>query len=521
MRLHDFLDYWARERPETEFAVHGARRLTYSEALATINRLAHAFISAGLQVGDRVALLAKNSIEYALLYYAASKAGVALVPLNYRLAPPEWTYLLNDAQARLLIASQPYLTLVDGFRAELETVERFLALDAARLTGWENYDQWLADQPDTSPERHVGEDDDVYQMYSSGTTGHPKGVALTHRAVTANIGQVMLALQNRPAERSLVISPMFHAAAVPSTFSCIAQGGCLYVVEDFNPAELVRILSEERIGYAVVVPSMIQACLVAVPDVAERRYDSLRLIYYGAAPIAEQTLRRAIQVFGCDFLQSYGLTESTQALTYLSPADHRRALIEKPELLLSTGRPAIGTEIRIVDESDTPLPPDVMGEIVARGPQLMQGYWNLPDETVRTLRHGWLHTGDIGSMDEEGYIYVQDRLKDMIVSGGENVYPRGVENVLYQHSAITEAAVIGVPDEHWGEAVKAVVVLRPGLTATEEEIIDFCRGKLGGFERPRSVDFIDTMPRNPSGKVLKRVLREPYWAGQRRRVSGA
>jgi fatty-acyl-CoA synthase len=301
----------------------------------------------------------------------------------------------------------------------------------------------------------------------------------------------------------------------------VSWGACLYIQEDFNPAEVVRALSEERIMGATLVPSMIQGCLVAVPDVAERRYDNLGRISYGASPIAEQTLQRAIEAFKCDFGQAYGMTETTAILTYLYPADHRRGLAEKPELLLSAGRPLVGTEVRIVDEDDNPVPNGAIGEIVARGPQLMRGYWNLPDESAEALRGGWFHTGDAGTMDDDGYVYIQDRVKDMIVSGGENIYPRVIEEVLFKHPAIADAAVIGVPDEQWGETVKAIVVLRQGATAGEEEIMDFCRGKLGGFERPRSVDFVEELPRNPTGKVLKRLLREPYWAGHRRRVAGA
>jgi fatty-acyl-CoA synthase len=265
---------------------------------------------------------------------------------------------------------------------------------------------------------------------------------------------------------------------------------------------------------------MIQACLTAVPDIAARRYDVLRLLYYGASPIAEQTLRRAMEVFGCGFIQSYGMTEATQALTFLSPEDHQRAVRHDPHLLLAAGRAAAGTEIRIVDGHDEPVPKGTPGEILARGPQLMRGYWNRPNETADTLRGGWLHTGDVGRI-EGGYLYVQDRLKDMIISGGENVYPRMVEDVLSRHPAIAEVAVIGVPDERWGETVKAVVVLRPGAEATEGEIIAFCRGRLGGFERPRTVDFVDALPRTATGKVLKRALRAPYWSGEERRVAGA
>ena len=331
-----------------------------------------------------------------------------------------------------------------------------------------------------------------------------------------------LALRGEPGERRLLVAPVFHAAgAVATAFRSVCEGGCLYIQTDFNPSEVIRALSEEHIVMAQLVPSMIQACLTTVADVAQRPYEDLCFIIYGASPIAEQTLRRAIAVFKCDFLQGYGMTETTSALTYLLPSDHRHALTQKPALLLSAGRALLGTEVRIVDTDDNPVPNGTIGEVVGRGPQLMKGYWNRPEATAEALRGGWMHTGDAGVMDDEGYVYIQDRVKDMIVSGGENVYPRIVEEVLFQHPAIADAAVIGVPDERWGEMVKAVVVLREGMNATAEEIREFCRGRLGSFERPRSVDFVDARPRNPSGKVLKRTLREPYWAGQQRRVAGA
>lgn len=521
MRLHDFLDYHAREHTNIDFAVLGDRRITYGEAVVEVNRLANAFANAGLQIGDRLAVLSKNSIEYPLLFYAASKAGVVPVPLNYRMAAPEWVYIINDAQPKMLIASAAYASIVDGFRSELKTVERFVAIDAGGAEGWDDYRQWIADQPPMPPDRVITEDDDVYQMYTSGTTGHPKGAVLTHGAVTSQFAQIAVVYSGTPGERMLIVAPLYHAAAAITAFATVCMGGCLYIQEDFNPLEVVRALSEERIVRATLVPAMIQACLVFVPDVAERRYDNLRRITYGAAPIAEETVRRAAHAFKCEFVQAYGMTETTAVATYLLPTDHERALTDRPDLLLSAGRPLVGTEIRVVDENDNPVPNGTIGEIIVRGPQLMRAYWNMPDESAEALRGGWLHTGDAGVLDDEGYLYVQDRVKDMIVSGGENVYPRVVEDVLFQHPAVADAAVIGVPDEQWGETVKAIVVLRAEATATEEEIIDFCRGKLGGYERPRSVDFIRELPRNPSGKVLKRQLREPYWAGHKRRVAGA
>jgi acyl-CoA synthetase (AMP-forming)/AMP-acid ligase II len=521
MRLHDYLDFYAREQPDIDFAVLGDRHITYGEAVAEANRLANAFVNVPLEKGDRVAILSKNSIEYPLLFYAASKAGVVPVPLNYRMASPEWVYMINDAQAKMLVASAAYVSVVDGFRSELKTVERFVAIDADGPEGWDDYRRWVSGQPVTAPDRVVADDDDVYQMYTSGTTGHPKGAVLTQGAVTSQIAQFAVVYSGTPGERMLIVAPLYHAAAAITAFAAVGLGGCLYIQEDFNPLEVVRALSEERIVKATLVPAMIQACLVFVPNIGERRYDDLQRITYGASPIAEETLRRAVAAFKCEFVQAYGMTETTAVASYLLSADHERAMTDKPNLLLSAGRPLVGTEVRVVDEDDNPVPNGTIGEIIARGPQLMRGYWNMPDESAEALRGGWLHTGDAGVLDDEGYIYVQDRVKDMIVSGGENVYPRVVEDVLFQHPAVADAAVIGVPDEQWGETVKALVVLRAEATATDEEIIEFCRDKLGGYERPRSVDFVNTLPRNPSGKVLKRQLREPYWAGHKRRVAGA
>jgi acyl-CoA synthetase (AMP-forming)/AMP-acid ligase II len=515
MRLHDFLDYRAREQGEASFAIQGDRQITYRSALVEVNRLANALINSGLQRGDRMAILSKNSIEYMLLYFASSKAGLVTIPLNYRLAPAEWSYILNDAEAKVLFAAGNYLQDVETIRSGLKSIEKFIAIDGAG-TGWQEYQSLIADQPETAPVRDVKSQDDLFQLYTSGTTGHPKGAVLTHQSVTTHILQMALVHNVQPGERLLLVAPVFHVAGLNAgAFPCLSAGGCLYIQADFKPDEVVRVLSEERIGIAILVPAMIQACLTAVPDVAERRYDDLRLIHYGASPIAEATLRRAMEVFKCEFSQGYGMTEMSAAIAVLSWADHQRALREKPELSV------LGTEVRIVDAEDNPVPNGTIGEVLTRGIQMMTGYWKQPKASAEALRGGWMHTGDAGILDDEGYLYIQDRVKDMVVSGGENIYPRVVEEVLFKHPAIAEVAVIGVPDEQWGETLKAIVVLRQGMTATDDEIIDFCKGKLGGFERPRSVDFVDSLPRTPSGKVLKRILREPYWAGRSRHVAGS
>ncbi len=520
MRLHDYFDFCAREFPDLDFAILGDRRLTYREAQGEVNRLANAFVGAGLQPGDRMAMLSKNSIEYAVMYFAASKAGIVPVPVNYRLAADAWTYIMNDAQAKLVMASAAYVDAVNSFRGELQTATTFISIGAGAVDGWLDYQAWIEDCPATPPDRHVRVDDDVYQMYTSGTTGRPKGAVLTHGAVSANLTQVEPIARAAPGERFLIVAPLYHAAAAVTAFSCVKWAGTLYIQEDFNPVEVARALDEEKIVCAMLVPAMIQALLVYVPDIAQRRYDALRTIIYGASPIAEQTLRRSIEVFKCGFAQAYGMTETTAALTALLPHHHEAALTGQPHLLLSAGRPLVGVELRVVDEHDELVPAGAVGEIVARGPNLMRGYWNLPDESAEALRGGWMHTGDAGYLDKDGFLYIQDRVKDMIVSGGENVYPRTIEDVLFKHPAIADAAVIGVPDQTWGETVKAIVVLKEGQRATEEEIIEFCKDKLGGFERPRSVDFAPVLPRNATGKVLKKELRAPYWTDRGRQVAG-
>lgn len=520
MRLHDYLDHWARRRPESDFCIHEGRKLSYSEAASRINRIANALLEAGIGPGDRIAILGKNSIDYLLLFFAASKSGVVPVPLNYRLAPPEWSYIINDAEAKAVFVSGELTDSFDSVRGDLEKTRLFVTLDGDARGGWRSIAVWSALAASTAPPVEILEDDVCFQMYTSGTTGRPKGAMITHRNIASQITQ-MLADFEIPHGRTLVVAPLYHIAAALTAFSSIAIGSALWIEDTFHPTNVVNTLSTEGITFAMLVPAMIQTCLVMVPDAARRQYPSLGVIAYGASPIAETTLRQAIETFQCRFVQGYGMTETTACLTVLNGADHVRAMNGHPKLLLAAGKPVMGTEVRIVDDQDRPVPPGTLGEIVARGPQVMKGYWNRPRDTAEALRGGWMHTGDAGRMDEDGYIYIEDRIKDMIVSGGENVYPREVEDVLFSHPAVADAAAIGVPHEKWGETVKAIVVLKQGSEAKAWEIIEHCRDRLGGFKCPTSVDFADSLPRNPSGKILKRDLREPYWQGQTRRVAGA
>jgi acyl-CoA synthetase (AMP-forming)/AMP-acid ligase II len=517
MRLHQHLDYWAQIQPDAECVVLGAERLDYAQAARRIAHLAGAFARAGLAPGERVAILAKNCVEYALFYFAASKAGVVPVTLNFRLAPPEWQYILENSGARLLLAQPAFSEAIDGIRAQLPALRHCVSTGAAQR-GWEALARWLEAEPLSDAELRAREHDELYQMYTSGTTGRPKGVVMGQQAMLALLMQCRFAYRLGRGERMLMVAPMYHVAGALWSGYAASCGGSLWLMTDFEPGEVVRALDEERISFGFLVPSMIQACLTQVPDVTRRRFECLNLLTYGAAPIAESTLRRALEVFGCEFVQSFGMTEAP-CLTYLTHADHQRALAGRPELLLSTGRAGPGSEIKIVDEQDRELRAGEIGEICGRGAQLMSGYWKLPEATAEALRGGWMHTGDAGCIDAEGFLYIKDRVKDMIVSGGENIYPREVEDALFAHPAVADAAVIGVPSERWGEEVKAIVVLAPGHSASAQELMDWCKGRIAAYKRPRSIDFSDALPRNASGKLLKRELREPYWKGVERRVS--
>ncbi|MCE2391734.1 MAG: long-chain-fatty-acid--CoA ligase [Proteobacteria bacterium] len=514
--IHEHLDYHARRQPDAELVRCGGRATTYAEGAERSDRIAAA-LAARTASGDRVAVLAKNCTDYALLYAAASKAGVVPVPLNYRLAPPEWQYILADSGARMLLAQSAFCEGIDDVRSVLPDLEHCAVLDGAVESGWAPLEAWLG-EPIDAEFAHARRCDDVWQLYTSGTTGRPKGAVLTQAGVFATLYQWRVCYPIFPRERQLQVMPLYHIAGALLVFHFVGHGSSMLLMQDFDPHEVVRLLDEKGIATTTLVPAMIQACLTEVPDVAERRYERFRFISYGASPIAEATLRRAMQVFGCDFIQGFGMTECPN-LVYLTPEDHRRALAGETHLLLSTGRAGPGSQVKIVDEAGREVPPGTVGEICGRGPQTMRGYWNQPKATAEALRDGWMHTGDAGYLDEEGYLYIKDRIKDMIVSGGENVYPREVEDVLFRHPAVADVAVIGVPSERWGETVKAIVVLRADQRATEEELIAYCQQHLAGFKRPRSIGFSEELPRNPSGKVLKRILREPYWAGHARRVS--
>jgi len=506
MLLHDALDHYAQIQPELDFATLNDQVLSYRQARSESNRLANALGNLGLKPGDRVAFLAKNSIEMMLMLFAASRSGVVVVPLNYRLAPPEWAYILNDSESRALICAAEFCPGIDEIRMQLQTTEHFFCLETLpaeqSADTWQPYSDWIATAGCNTPVHKATASDTCYQMYTSGTTGQPKGVLISQHNLQSNIQQWICSMQIRypVASRTLVLLPLYHAAAVMQSLVAVQNGHSLVIHPEVDPARIIDSLSQQSICWTAMVPAVIQICLQQIPTDKTPDFSTLQAIIYGASPISSSVLEQAMATFGCDFAQGFGQTEATALLTAMNADDHRQALLGRPELLRSAGRAMIGTELRIIDHEGQSLPAGEVGELIARGPQVMQGYWHLPDASAKTLIDGWLYTGDAASIDAEGYVYIQDRIKDMIVSGGENIYPAQVENVLHSHPDILDAAVIGVPDADFGEAVMAMVVLRPGEDISEEQLQAHCRSQLAGYKVPRALELVDQIQRSPSGK---------------------
>ncbi|MHB8439677.1 MAG: long-chain-fatty-acid--CoA ligase [Acidimicrobiales bacterium] len=508
----------------------GARTVTWAEHYRRAGQVANALAAEGVGVGDRVAFLDRNSVEYFEILFGGALAGAVNVAVNWRLAPPEIAAIVDDARAAVLVVHPDYLPALAAMESTLPSVRRVVVIgdpkeqadlggasDLARRVG---YEDWVGSQPDTDPGHAGGPDDVSLQLYTSGTTGIPKGVMLANSNMHVVLSQLAADTFDINEDTvSLVAMPLFHIGGSGWALAAMSRGGTSVLLRDMNPVELVRLVETERITHAFLVPAVLMA-LLSVPALDQADLSSLDTIFYGASPIAEDVLVKCMAALKCRFAQVYGMTETTGAFTRLDAEDHDPDGPRK-HLLRSAGKPVPGVEIRIVDpDTGAEAGTGDVGEVWTRSGLNMLGYWDKPEETAKTIRSdGWLRTGDAGYVDEEGYLYLHDRIKDMIVSGGENIYPAEVENVLLSHPAIVDAAVIGVPHEKWGETVKAIVVAAPGAVVDGAEVITFCRERLAHYKCPTSVDTAEALPRNPSGKILKRELREPYWQNSTRRIN--
>lgn len=492
------------------------RETTYKELDSRASKVANGLIQDGCKPDARVGFMGKNSDHFVDILFGTFKANTVMVGVNWRLAGPEVEYVLNDAKVETLFVGQDFMPLVESIKDNVPTLRTVIAIDGGH-DDWPSFEAWRDQQPDTDPMLEAKGDADVIQLYTSGTTGHPKGVQLTNDNYMVLFNQAVEAgwADYNEGESNLVCMPFFHVAGVNIAMMGLAQGCRNFILEDVDPMEIVRLMEEENLNIAFMVPAVILFVMQVLAQKPDADISSVRKVIYGASPIAEDLLKSAQDRFGCEFIQVYGLTETTGGGTYLPPDAHDPARGK----LRSCGLPYPGTEIRVIDDNGQECAQGAVGEIQIRSGYIMKGYWNRPEATAEAVdAEGWFKSGDAGYFDEEGFLYIHDRVKDMIVSGGENVYPAEVENALFSHPKLADVAVIGVPSEKWGEAVKAVVVVEAGEEVSAEDIIAFAKEKIAGYKVPKSVDFIAELPRNPSGKILRRELRDPYWEGHDRKV---
>jgi long-chain acyl-CoA synthetase len=502
--------------PDKTAFIFKDQRYTFKETNERVNSMINALSNMGVKQGDHVGILAYNCPQY-FETFALSKAGLVCVPLNFRSVARELVYLINDSNINTIIVAKEFIDLVSSIRSEIQGVKNFVCMNC-EAPGMKNYEGLIKSRAPVEPADIISPEDDAAIYYTSGTTGRPKGAVHTHKSLLAeiNIPNRDLGLE----DIALCVMPFFHVGGSAAyQFAVFKAGATSIVLEKFDEADVLKAIEKEKVTYVCMVPAMIIRML-DFPDLKKYDLSSLRTIGFTGAPMPVDVLKRCTAYFGRPIIhQELGQTETLNLTRFKkyeymldgSPKDIKR--------LESAGKPAMEGEVKIVDDKGNEVPRGRVGEIVSCSDRNMKGYWKMPGETAETIRDGWLHTGDLGRMDEEDFIFIVDRKKDMIISGGENIYSQEVEDVLHSHPSVLFAAVIGVPDEKWGEAVKAVLVLKNGTTATEEEIIDYCKVNLAGYKKPKSVEFRDSLPMTGSGKIQKNQLREPYWKGYEKKVN--
>ena len=511
--------------PHKHAIVCGGRRWTYQEFYNRINRLSHCLRAFCIKKDDKVAILHPNCHTFLEAYYAIPKVGAISVPINYRLSPKEIAFILQDSDSKILIADSMFKNQVDVIRGEIRGIEKILWTGEGKVNEGpidSDYEKALQ-RVDLSPlpEPSINGEDIAQIYYTSGTTGRPKGVMLSHQNGMTHALGTIAEIHLTDCDVWIHVAPLFHLADAWATWAVTWVGGTHVLVKEFDAKVVLGTIQREKVTLTNLIPTMLNL-MVNHPEVGKFDYSSLRVLLSGGAPIAPEVVRKIVETFKCDYIQTYGMTETSPYLTLSILKEHLKKLPHEDQLRFKskTGREFIGVELKVVNDRGEEVNKDEkeVGEIIVKGDIVTKGYWKLPDETNKSIKDGWLYTGDMAVIDEEGYVTIVDRKKDMILTGGENVYSTEVENVLYMHPSVLECAVVGVPDQKWGEAVKGIVVLKPGHKGTEQEIIEFCKERTAHYKAPKSIDFMDALPRTGSGKIHKKGLRDKYWEGYEKKV---
>lgn len=495
----------------------GEERISFSEFNSRVNRVIHGLHALGVGKGDVLGVLSWNCLEYTDIYGAAMKGGFIASPFNARLQERELEYVINYSEAKALFVGPEHRGVVDLLRPRLPGVKHVIAIKGGG-EGMTGYDELVGAQSDQEPDVPIEEEDPLFIFYTSGTTGVPRGALYTHGRAMDDTRRFALALNLEYGDLQIQIMPLFHVGGTKNLWGYFFVAGSNVIMPQisFDPSAALKAIQEERATDIHIVPTHLAAFL-ALPDVDAYDLGNLKRMFYAASPMPVELLKRGMEKWGPIFLQFYGATEDGPNVLMLSKRQHD--VLEKPQdeqkVLASAGFPHIGVHVRIVDDEGRDVDAGEVGELIVKSKATMKEWWKKPEETRETVVDGWVHTGDMGRYDERGFVYIVDRKKDMIISGGENVFPREVEEVLYQHPAVHEAAVIGIPDAYWVEKVHAVVILKTEKGAMEQELIDFCKQRLARFKAPKSVEFVEVLPKSPAGKILKRELREAYARGRR------
>ena len=492
--------------PDKRGIVCEDKSFTYREFEERVFRLINTLINIGIKKGDRIAVIMPNCHRYLELFHASINIGSIIVPINTRLSKNEIQNIINDSSPVIVFIEEEYIDWICDTSINCKN-QMIKLIVCGKNESKDCYESLLVESnPEFICKTEMIDDDTAMILYSSGTTGKPKGVMLTQKNLLFASYHTSLLNNINEHDVYLYIAPLFHVSGNGVILPLTWFGATHILMRRFDVHQALKMIEKEKITLTIVSPTVINL-FVEYSEIEKIDMASIRQLGYGGSPISPKTLEKALSVFKCEFVQGYGLTESSTALTCLFPEDHLKL---ESKILNSCGRCIVGMEVRVVNENGEDIKPGKIGEIIARGPTIMKGYWNNPEETARVLKDGWLYTGDLATIDEDNYIYIVDRKKDMIITGGENVYSSEVERVLLSHADILEAAIIGVPDDKWGESVKAVVVCKDGKTLKEKEIMSFCREKLAAYKCPKSVDFVDNLPKSGSGKALKKVLRERH-----------